>query len=242
MKRTFERLKSVVGRNEVQLMALFLILLMVFSTLAVVGEFFSKKQEDAEHIGVWEGFDVFKKADHDYFMLVKNVEWHFRANPLDIVNISVLYNRDEPPNDMYFTGKIRGFGVFVPGSIILMNPNASAREVAATTEIAQALGYVKAKGEEGLGNFEVAFTEKAENRPDIMVLPEADAINISRKEGKVVFYVFGPDEGANDTYVWNRGGSDSKFFRIHGKDYDDLDKSAGKVKLMLLDIYFRQSE
>lgn len=205
--------------------AIFFILIMVFTVMGGVGDFFSAPAQGSTGTATYAGrfgtiSDVYKVNDKDYYMKLgsEGIEWHFRANPLEAANVTASYEANSAVN-------IARLGLYqskawlnVTGVTILINPNEDSRTIVSATEVAQALGAAR-------WTPEVAFTEKSEKRSDVPVLSKEDATSQS---APTLTFFFNPN--ATSTGVRRIG----QMIIIEGVDYDGLDLAAVRVKLGLL--------
>lgn len=202
--------------------AIFFILIMVFSAMAVVGDFFSQKKgtSDTTHAGQLGGIDIYKVTSNDYFMKLgsEGVEWHFRANPVEAANVTV----SEEANSAI---RLVRLGVWqskawlnVSGVTLLMEPDADPRVVVSATEVAQALGAAR-------WTPAVAFTKKSDTRSDIPVISIEDAT--SQSSESLTFYF---KTNSTSTGIRRIG----KMLILEGADFDALDLAAVRAKIGLL--------
>lgn len=201
--------------------ALFFILIMVFSAMAVVGDFFSqKKNADTTYAGKLGTIDIYKVTNNDYFMKLgsEGIEWHFRANPLEAANANV----SEEANSAI---RLVRLGVWqskawlnVSGVTLLIEPDADPRVVVSATEVAQALGAAR-------WTPSVAFAKKSDERSDVPVISVEDAT--SQSSESLTFYF---KTNSTSTGIRRIG----KMVILEGADFDGLDLAAVRVKIGLL--------
>lgn len=198
-----------------------IIFIMVLSTFVVALDYlFPVKTNDQgeQPIDKFGPYDVFKAGEHDYYIkLSSDFYWHFRANPVDTLNVPVFPYRENFLNNM---GKNKEMWV-------AFSPEEDPRVILAASEIAKtaaALNYTVQKG----------FTNQPKRCVDN---PQDDVCTIPilglefANENRTVFRILGPKvDSISDTSILAIGHN----IIVQGDTYDHLDIAADKASLIML--------
>ncbi len=177
----------------------------------------ARAQKSVESVGYYGPYEVFKVDDHDYYMRINpEVEWHFRANPQDTVNIPVFpYKKD-------VNLAVDNVSLVWIATVAEEDP----RLIASATEIAKTLGAKGKTVKHGWLRVPLVCTDHPTDPDCKKVIVPLEFAN----ENRTVFRMLGPLDDIKKNAIYVMGNN----IIVQGKDYDGLDLAATKVELIML--------
>ena len=165
-------------------------------------------------------FDVYSENPKDYYIYLNpEVEWHFRTNPVDALEVPVFPDKE----------KIREAVKQANEVWITYAPEEDPRIIVSAMEIAKTAGALNKTVNDGF----IRQPQQCMEEADLSICTKPIIpIDFAQTGNRAVFRMLGPKDNVTGTGIFVLGNTTV----IEAGTYDDMDLAADKVSLILLGI------